>query len=188
MRKIGILGGTFDPPHNGHLLIAYEVLNALNLDEVWFMPAHVPPHKQDDHVSCSIHRLEMVKKAISGHKQFKLQPIELEREGSSYSYDTIKILKETYIEDELFFIIGGDMIEYLPKWYKIEELVKMITFVGVGRAGYSNDSIYPIIHVEMPLFEVSSSFIRERYKAGGNTEVLVPPLVKKYIEENRIYE
>jgi nicotinate-nucleotide adenylyltransferase len=188
MKKIGILGGTFDPPHNGHLLIAYEVLHALSLDEIWFMPARVPPHKQGDHISSSEHRLHMVKLAISGHEKFKVQPIELEREGSSYSYDTIMLLKKKHNKDELYFIIGGDMIEYLPKWYKIDELIQIITFVGVGRTGFSTKSKYPIIHVETPLFEVSSSFIRDRLKAGGNTELLLPPTVKKYIEENDIYE
>ncbi|WP_456279360.1 nicotinate-nucleotide adenylyltransferase [Bacillus sp. AK128] len=188
MKKIGILGGTFDPPHNGHLLIAYEVLHALALDEIWFMPAHVPPHKQGDLISKTEHRLHMVEQAISGHNRFKVEKIELEREGSSYSYDTIKLLKEQYAEDELYFIIGGDMIEYLPKWHKIDELVKMITFVGVGRTGYSTKSNYPIVCIETPLFEVSSSLIRDRIKKGGNTELLLPASVKKYIEEQRIYE
>ncbi|MBM7660761.1 nicotinate-nucleotide adenylyltransferase [Bacillus mesophilus] len=188
MKKIGILGGTFDPPHNGHLLIAYEVLHALSLDEIWFMPAHVPPHKQGEHISSSKHRLHMLELALVNHDRFKVQPIELEREGRSYSYDTIRLLKQQYSGDELYFIIGGDMIEYLPKWYKIDELIKMITFVGVGRTGFSTSSKFPIIHVETPLFEVSSSFIRDRIKIGGNTELLLPSSVKKYIEENHIYE
>ncbi len=187
MKKVGILGGTFDPPHNGHLLIAYEVLHALSLDEIWFMPTQIPPHKEAEYVTRSVDRLVMVKLAIEGHEHFKIQPIELERNGPSYSIDTVKLLKEKYKYD-FYFIIGGDMIEYLPKWYKIDELLSMITFVGVGRLGFSPKTDYPIIHVDTPLFDVSSTFIRNRLKSKGNTEQLLPHTVRKYIEGNHLYE
>jgi nicotinate-nucleotide adenylyltransferase len=187
MKKIGILGGTFDPPHNGHLFIAYEVLHALLLDEIWFLPAQIPPHKEKEAVTNVQERLQMLKLALEGHDQFKIQPIELEREGPSYSYDTVKLLKEKY-NDDFYFIIGGDMIEYLPKWYKIDELIKLISFVGVGRAGFSSHSNYPITYVSTPLFDVSSSLVRERIKANGNTRLLLPNSVRKYIEENHLYE
>jgi nicotinate-nucleotide adenylyltransferase len=187
MKKIGILGGTFDPPHNGHLLIAYEVLHALSLDEIWFMPTQVPPHKENEQVSKATDRFNMLKLAIDGHEKFLIQSIELERQGLSYSFDTIKLLKEQY-KDELYFIIGGDMIDYLPNWHKIDELVTMIKFVGVGRAGYSTKTKYPIVLVDTPQFDVSSSFIRDRVKGKGNTQQLLPPLVRTYIEENHLYE
>ncbi|MFZ3588230.1 nicotinate-nucleotide adenylyltransferase [Bacillus sp. DJP31] len=188
MKKIGILGGTFDPPHNGHLLIAYEVLHALSLDEIWFMPAQIPPHKEAGNVTKSTDRLRMVKLAIDGHIHFHVQPIELERQGPSYSLDTVKLLKEKYKKYDFYFIIGGDMIEYLPKWYKIEELLSLLTFVGVGRTGFSHHTKYPIISLDTPLFDISSTFIRNRLRENGNTEQLLPPSVRIYIEENHLYE
>lgn len=186
MKKIGILGGTFDPPHNGHLLIAHEVLTALKLDEIWFMPTKIPPHK-NRMVTEERDRLAMLELALMNYDQFVVQSIELHREGRSYTYDTILLLKEMY-EDDFFFIIGGDMVEYLPKWYKIDELMKLVTFVGVGRAGYSIETNYPIIQLSTPIFDVSSTLIRERVKQKGNTHMLLPEQVKQYIEENRIYE
>ncbi len=187
MKKVGILGGTFDPPHNGHLLMAYEVLHALSLDEIWFMPTQIPPHKELTYVSKSSDRLSMLRLALDGHARFKIQPIELEREGLSFSFDTIELLKNRYTCD-FYFIIGGDMIEYLPNWYKIDELVSMISFVGVDRTGFSRKSEYPVLMVEAPLFDVSSTLIRERLKTKGNTELLISKSVLNYIQENSLYE
>ncbi|MBM6619225.1 nicotinate-nucleotide adenylyltransferase [Bacillus suaedaesalsae] len=186
MKKIGILGGTFDPPHNGHLLIAHEVHKALTLDEVWFMPTKIPPHKERE-VTGEKNRIAMLELALKNNEYFSIQPIELHREGKSYTYDTIRLLKEMYDHD-FYFIIGADMVEYLPSWYNIDELIKLLTFVGVGRAGYSNETSYPLLHVSTPMFEVSSTLIRERTKQKGNTHMLVPYQVKQYIEENRLYE
>jgi nicotinate-nucleotide adenylyltransferase len=187
MKKIAILGGTFDPPHNGHLLIAYEVLHALSLDEIWFMPTKIPPHKEGENVTDSNDRLTMLELALLNHEHFKVQSIELKRKGPSYTFDTIKLLKEMY-KEEFYFIIGGDMIEYLPKWYKIDELLKLVTFVGVERVGFSTKTDYPIITIPTPLFDVSSSFVRKRIKSKGNTELLIPSSVRRYIEEKHLYE
>ncbi|KAA0549337.1 nicotinate-nucleotide adenylyltransferase [Bacillus sp. BGMRC 2118] len=186
MRKIGILGGTFDPVHNGHLLIAHEVHHALQLDEVWFMPTKIPPHKNRE-VTHEKDRLAMLELALVDTEYFNVQPIELQREGRSYTYDTMQLLNEMY-DAEFYFIIGGDMVEYLPNWYNIDELIKQLTFVGVGRAGYSNETSYPILQVTTPGFDVSSSIIRERRKQKGNIHILVPYQVMQYIEENSLYE
>ncbi|MBD8069224.1 nicotinate-nucleotide adenylyltransferase [Bacillus sp. PS06] len=187
MKHIGIIGGTFDPIHNGHLLIANEVLGALNLDEVWFMPNHIPPHKENKHLTNSIHRAKMIALAIDDHPSFVLQPIELERDGLSYTYDTIKLLVEENTDTAFYFIIGGDMVEYLPKWHKIDELTKMITFVGVNRPGYSRKSRYNVTEVDIPQFDISSSMLRERLSKKGSTKYLLPENVRHYIEENHLY-
>ena len=139
MKKIAILGGTFNPPHLGHLIIASEVQAQLNFDEIWFMPNQEPPHKESTIGVNSAQRLEMVRRAIADNPLFKIQTIELERTGRSYTFDTMKLLTEKYDHD-FYFIIGADMIEYLPKWYKIEELVKLVTFVGVNRPDYDKQS------------------------------------------------
>ena len=186
-KKIGILGGTFDPPHLGHLLIASEVQHALALSEIWFIPNQIPPHKKNEHFTDSDHRLNMLKIAIKDHPEFSVSTIELEREGPSYTYDTLRLLREEFPEHAFYFIIGADMIEYLPNWHKVDEVIKLVTFVGVKRSGYQTNTPYPVIEVEIPQIEVSSTMLRERLKTGGNTDFLLPSDVKRYIEENRLY-
>ncbi|MCA1031828.1 nicotinate-nucleotide adenylyltransferase [Bacillus timonensis] len=187
MKKVGILGGTFDPPHYGHLLIANEVMTTLNLSEVWFMPAAVPPHKNSQKVSDVADRLKMIQLAIEENDKFKIEKIEITRSGPSYTYDTMKLLVATYPDTKFYFIIGGDMVEYLPKWNNIDELVKLIQFVGVKRPGYSMNSPYTINEVETPEFGVSSSMIRKRYSEGRSTKYLLPERVREFIKEKSLY-
>ncbi len=187
MKKVGILGGTFDPPHHGHLLIANEVLTALDLDEIWFMPNQEPPHKKKSESISNKDRLNMLELALDGNSQFKIQPIELERNGPSYTAETMKIIKSLYKDYQFFFIIGADMIEYLPKWYKIDELVTLVQFVGVERPEYDHDTIYPVLFVDVPSMDVSSSMIRERLKKGKSVRYLIPDSIIHYIKENRLY-
>jgi nicotinate-nucleotide adenylyltransferase len=187
MKKVGILGGTFDPPHHGHLLIANEVLTVLDLDEVWFMPNQEPPHKKKSVSISNEDRLNMLKLAIEGNSQFKIQPIELERQGPSYTVETMEIITSQYKDHQFFFIIGADMIEYLPKWYKVDKLVTLVQFVGVERPEYNHDTIYPVLYVDVPSMEVSSSMIRERLKEGKSVRYLLPDSIIHYIEENRLY-
>ncbi|MEH7109558.1 MULTISPECIES: nicotinate-nucleotide adenylyltransferase [Bacillaceae] len=187
MRKIGILGGTFDPPHNGHLLIANEVLGSLHLDEIWFMPNQEPPHKKKSGFVSNEHRLKMLELATQTHPDFKIQSIELEREGPSYTFDTMSLLSTKYPDYQFFFIIGADMIEYLPKWYKVEDLVKLVQFVGVKRPAYNHHSDYPVLYVDVPAMDVSSSMIRERLENGKTVRYLLPDAVIQYIEEKQLY-
>ncbi|MFP3124613.1 nicotinate-nucleotide adenylyltransferase [Ectobacillus funiculus] len=187
MKRIGIIGGTFDPPHNGHLLIANEVYDALRLDEVWFMPNASPPHKLEKHVTSTHDRVEMLKLAIEGELYFSLCLVELERQGPSYTYDTMLELKEAHPDTSFYFIIGGDMVEYLPKWYRVEGLLALATFVGVTRPGYTLSSPYDIVTLEIPEFSVSSSLIRERFMKGRTTRYLLPEKVQDYIERNGVY-
>jgi nicotinate-nucleotide adenylyltransferase len=187
MRKIGIFGGTFDPPHFGHLLMASEVLHSLHLHEIWFMPNQNPPHKDSDVTTDSIHRLHMLQLCTEKRPGFKVQSIEFERNGPSYTYDTIILLKNQYPDCSFYFIIGADMIEFLPKWHKIDQLIEFVQFVGVKRAGFESDTEYPIIEVDAPIFEVSSTMLRERIRLGHATDYLLPDEVRGYIEENHLY-
>ncbi|ALC81695.1 MULTISPECIES: nicotinate-nucleotide adenylyltransferase [Bacillus] len=188
MKKIGIFGGTFDPPHNGHLLMANEVLHRLCLDEVWFLPNQIPPHKQEEKFSDSGHRIEMLKLAIESNPSFKLQLIEMERPGPSYTYDTMVLLKEKYPDYQFYFIIGADMVEYLPKWHKIDELLEIVQFTGVKRIGFHMDTPYPVRFVDVPEFEVSSTMIRDRVDKNEPINYLISEKVRRYIEENGLYE
>lgn len=187
MTKVGILGGTFDPPHFGHLLIANEVLTKLNLDEIWFMPNQEPPHKQKSESVENIERVQMLELSIVGNPAFKIEKIELERLGPSFTVDTMKLLNERYPDHQFYFIIGADMIEYLPKWHQIDELIELVQFVGVERPEYSLETEYPITYVDVPAFEVSSSMIRERVQHGMSVRYLLPDPVINFIREKHLY-
>ncbi|KAB7708705.1 nicotinate-nucleotide adenylyltransferase [Bacillus aerolatus] len=187
-KKTGILGGTFNPPHLGHLMMANEVLEALGLDEIRFMPNHIPPHKVMNEDIRDDDRIHMLSAAIEGHPCFSLELTEVERKGTSYTFDTMKLLKEQEPETEFYFIIGGDMIEYLPKWHRIDELSRMIQFVGVRRPGYSTKTPYPVTLIETPEVHLSSTMLRQRAANGGTLRYLLPEKVITYIKENRLYE
>lgn len=187
MRKIGILGGTFDPPHTGHLVIANEVLHAIGLEEVWFMPNQEPPHKKKAGNITNQQRLNMLELAIGGHSRFRVERIEMERKGPSYTFKTMEVLTERHLDVQFHFIIGADMIEYLPKWHRIDELQKIVKFVGVNRPGYNSETSYTIQLIDSPSIALSSSIIRERRREGGTIRYLVPDPVRTYIEENGLY-
>ncbi|MBB6448804.1 nicotinate-nucleotide adenylyltransferase [Geomicrobium halophilum] len=188
-KKIGILGGTFDPPHIAHLLIAQESLDACELDEVWFMPTNVPPHKQNEDMANSSDRVEMTRLAISDHGKFRLCTVELDRQGPSYSMDTMEILQNQHPNVQFYFIVGGDMAVSLPTWHGIEKLRKQVTFIVTSRPNYPDD--YPfeeeLISVNIPEMEISSSDIRERVSREENIRYLVPEAVRKYVGENHLY-
>ncbi|HEK9101443.1 TPA: nicotinate-nucleotide adenylyltransferase [Bacillus pseudomycoides] len=188
MKKIGIIGGTFDPPHYGHLLIANEVYDALALDEIWFLPNQIPPHKQDRNITSVENRLDMLELAIGQEEYFSVCLEELKREGPSYTYDTMLQLTKKHPDVQFYFIIGGDMVEYLPKWYNIEKLLQLVTFVGVARPGYTLNTPYEIVTVEIPEFAVSSSLLRKRHKEKKTCKYLLPEQVQVYIERNGLYE
>lgn len=187
MKKIGILGGTFDPPHIGHLIIADEVKSALQLDKIWFIPTNEPPHKKKA-ASSNEHRLTMLKSMLSTTADFVTNPIEMDRSGKSYTIETIKTLKKQHPDTSFYFIIGGDMVEYLPKWKQIDELFELVQFVGVKRPNYSIETNYPIIEVTVPQLDISSTNIKERVKQQKPFRFFVHDLVYQYIKKERLYE
>ena len=182
------MGGTFDPPHIGHAIMANTVLDQLKLDEVRFMPNNTPPHKKKTEHVANSQRADMIQLTIRQQPKFSLELFEMENEGTSYTYDTMKLMKEREPETEFFFIIGADMIEYLPKWHKVEELEKLVQFVGVERTNHTTETPYNVILVEAPRVDLSSSLIREKVKRGESISYFVVPEVEKYIEENSLYE
>jgi nicotinate-nucleotide adenylyltransferase len=186
-KKVGLLGGTFNPPHIGHLVIAQQVLEKAQLDEIRFLPNHVPPHKKKDETVSVEQRLRMLEGAIKGNPKFTIEKIELEREGPSYTYDTVKALTERDSEIDFSFIIGGDMIEYLPKWFRIDELTDMVHFIGVNRPAYSHETSYKVQFVEIPDLAISSSFIRESVNKNRSIRYLVTDDVYRIIKEEKLY-
>jgi len=190
--KIGLLGGTFDPPHHGHLIMADEAMSACGLDEVWFLPSHIPPHlerKATRRTTPVHHRIEMVRLAIQGNDRFKLSLVEVERKGRSYTYDTLMELGERYPQHDFHFIIGADMVNDLPKWHRFEEIKASVQFIGLNRPGivaHPPDGV-AIEFVDMPEIAISSSMIRERIRLRQPWRYLLPEAVKTYIEENDLY-
>ncbi|CAI3351992.1 nicotinate-nucleotide adenylyltransferase [Enterococcus cecorum] len=186
-KQVGILGGNFNPVHNQHLLIADQVGTALNLEKVYLMPEYLPPHVDEKDTIEAEHRLNMLKLAIADNPLFDIEQAELQRKGKSYTYDTMKALIAQNPDTDYYFIIGGDMVEYLPKWYKIDELVEMVQFVGVKRPGYTIDTLYPIIWIDAPMMDLSSSLIRKKIAQGCSIRYLVPEAVRNYILEKGLY-
>ncbi len=189
MKRIGILGGTFNPIHLGHLAIAEEAKEKLGLDQVLFIPCNLPPHKTMPGLAKAQNRLQMVKLAIKDNKSFVLCDYEIKKKGKSYSIDTIKYLKDKYPDETRFyFIIGADTALTLHSWKKIKELKKLVTFVAVNRLGYNEAK--PKIKVKainMVNLEISSSYIRNCILSKKSVRYLVPNEVIKYISQKKLY-
>ncbi|MGM0239252.1 nicotinate (nicotinamide) nucleotide adenylyltransferase [Enterococcus sp. AZ103] len=186
-RQIGLMGGTFNPIHTAHLMVADQVGQKLGFDEVHLIPSYLPPHVDEKKAIASQHRLKMVELATEDNPNLVIDQRELRRQGKSYTYDTMKELIAEDPEADYYFIIGGDEVAYLPKWYKIDELVQMVHFVGVSRPGYPQESNYPIIWVDVPQIQLSSSYIRQQVKQGCSIRYLVPEKVREYIAEEGLY-
>jgi nicotinate-nucleotide adenylyltransferase len=198
--RIGIFGGTFDPVHYGHLLLAESCREQRKLDQVWFMPAAVPPHKQHKTASEPKARIEMLELAIGGHASFSVYTYEIDRGGVNFSVDTMAQLRESQSGDELFFLLGADSLRDLPTWREPGRLAELCTIVAVRRPGAEIDfgvlsevippqllkSIRENV-VEMPLIGLSGSDIRRRVAAGQSIRYQTPRAVEKYIETSGLY-
>jgi nicotinate-nucleotide adenylyltransferase len=197
--KIGVLGGTFDPVHQGHLVIAEEAINRLNLAEILFMPAGQPWLKMDYPISSAEHRVQMVRLAIADKPGFKLSTMEIERDGPTYTVDTIVQLQAQFSAGtELFFILGWDSLNELPQWREPARLVKLCHLVAVPRPGYplpdlnSLEAVIPgltssTIILNTPEIDISASEIRNMVAQGLSISHLVPEPVDRYIREHRLY-
>ena len=186
-KQVGILGGNFNPVHNAHLVVADQVRQQLCLDQVLLMPEYEPPHVDKKTTIDEKHRLKMLELATEGIKGLGIETIELERKGISYTYDTMKLLTEKHPDTDYYFIIGADMVDYLPKWYRIDELVDLVQFVGVQRPRYKAGTSYPVIWVDVPLMDISSSMVRDFLAQGRTPNFLLPKLVLNYIEKEGLY-
>jgi nicotinate-nucleotide adenylyltransferase len=190
--RIGILGGTFNPIHLGHLLIAQDALEAARLDRVLFIPAATPPHKPLDGETSSTDRQRMVKLAIAGDKRFVLDDREIRRGGKSYSVDTVTALHRRYPRADFFFIIGADSLSELHLWKDARQLVKLCRFIAVTRPGYHpKPARLPGLRFQLldthPC-AIASREIRERVRQGQSIRYLVPDAVVRYIERQLLFQ
>lgn len=186
MKKVGILGGTFNPPHIGHLMMANEAYHALELDEVRFMPNAVPPHKQSSGATDE-QRKRMVELAIEEAPYFTLELFELERGGLSYTFDTMNTMVGREREVEFYFIIGGDSIDHLHTWYRIDDLIQIVKFVGIRRPGSDAVTNYPVSMIDAPQIGLSSTLLRERFTEGKTVRYLLPKPVEAFIRKEGLY-
>lgn len=186
--RIGIFGGTFNPIHFGHLVLAEQAYEKLNLDKVIFVPCYYPPHKKSLRLVAPGQRYSMVKLAIQGNPRFEISDIEIKRKGCSYSVDTLRQLKNIYKKAELFFISGSDVSNQISKWKSINEIFGLAKFVLAKRPGYRlkkyNRNISIISITEL---DISSSMVRRKIKTGQSIRYLMPMRVYKYIKEKRLY-
>ena len=187
VERVGLIGGSFNPPHIAHLIMAEQARVQLGLDKVYFLPSHIPPHVDEKKTIDASTRVEMTRLAIQDNIYFDIETIELERKGVSYTYDTMKLLTEKNPDTDYYFIIGADMVDYLPKWYRIDELVDMVQFVGVQRPRYKAGTSYPVIWVDVPLMDISSSMVRDFIAQGRKPNFLLPQSVLDYIEKEGLY-
>jgi len=187
--KIGILGGTFNPIHIGHLILAEEARERLSLEKIIFVPSYLPPHKDNSDIAPAEDRLAMVKLAISGNRDFSVSDLEIKRDGRSYTIDTLKEFKTMYPKDDLYFIIGSDLLRYLDEWKDLNEIIKMVKFIVATRPDYplekipSHISTIPIRAVDISGFE-----IRRAIREGRSFRYLVPEAVFDYINKHSLYK
>ena len=200
--KIGIMGGTFNPIHNGHLMIADYAYHNFHLDEIWFLPNGNPPHKDNPSLlDNSNHRKEMVQLAIAAYPHYKLCNYELDRTEKSYSYSTMETFSKLYPEYDFYFIVGADSLFSLEKWKHPERLLKVVTMLATYRddidksnqmnqqINYLNQKYQCDIRLlHTPLLAVSSSDIRNNIKHGVADDLPVPDAVASYIKEHRLYQ
>ena len=187
-KQVGILGGNFNPVHNAHLVVADQVRQQLGLDKVLLMPENEPPHVDAKGTIAEHHRLKMLELAIEGIEGLEIETIELERKGISYTYDTMLLLNERDPDTDYYFIIGADMVDYLPKWHRIDELVEIVQFVGVQRPRYKAGTSYPVIWVDVPLMDISSSMVRDFVAKGRTPNFMLPKPVLDYIKKEGLYQ
>ena len=196
-RRVGLVGGMFDPPHIVHLVLAEFALDELQLDAVWFLPAAVPPHKSGTRVSIH-HRLAMLELAIADRPEFSISRIDIDRPGPHYTVETMRLLCDQYPATEFYFIMGADSLRDLPRWSRPAELLTLCYLVVMDRPGIPvspdmHEAILPglkdrIVMIESPMLNFSSTEVTARLRAGKSVRYIVPDAVLSYIKDNGLYE
>jgi nicotinate-nucleotide adenylyltransferase len=196
--RIGILGGTFNPPHLGHLVCAQEAYIRLELDRVMLVPARIPPHKPVEDEPGAEHRLELCRVTVQGDEErFEVSDIEVARGGPSFTVDTLQLLHSRASDSELFLILGGDVAAGLPTWHEPQRVLSMATVAVARRPGTSREEVEQALDqldgreraefFEMPEIGVSSTMVRSRVRAGEPIKYLVPDSVAEYIDRHELY-
>ncbi|CAN5577527.1 nicotinate-nucleotide adenylyltransferase [soil metagenome] len=189
MRSIGVFGGTFDPPHLGHLIVAADVCVALELDRLLLIPAAVPPHKLAQVEATAEQRLEMVRAAVRGDARFEVDDLELRRPGPSFTVDTLHTLRTRFPESRLYFLIGADALREIHSWREPEEVARLAQLIVFARDGQQAPTMHGISAQPVPVtrVDISASEIRRRVRTGIPIRYLVPDAVREIIERENLY-
>jgi nicotinate-nucleotide adenylyltransferase len=196
--RVGIFGGTFDPPHIGHLILAAEARQQLDLDFVYFVLAADPPHKQDRKITPIDHRLQMLELALTNQDYFKISRVEIDRPGPHFALDSIKQFQKELPDSDLIYLIGGDSLRDLPTWHQPSKLVARINRIGVMRRPFTDLDLTSLTKkipelekklefINTPLLEISSREIRKKVVEGGHYRNYLPTDVYSYILANQLY-
>lgn len=183
--RIALYGGTFDPIHHGHLILAREAMEKWNLDRVIFIPAAISPHKPGTNPAPAALRLEMVRAAIAGEEAFALDDSELHREGPSYSVETVEQMRARFPDAELFYLIGHDNVPKLHTWRRIEDLRRLAKFIVFDRGDAAPTHGLPSVTRRV---DISATEIRARVARGASIRYLVPEAVRAIIEQHQLYK
>jgi nicotinate-nucleotide adenylyltransferase len=184
LKKVGIFGGTFDPIHHAHLILARDALDALDLEKVIFVPAAASPHKLDQKLAPPDVRLEMLRAAIESEPGFGFDPMELQRSAPSYAVETIEAFRQRDPDAELFYLLGEDNVDRLETWHRFAELSQMVQFVVLDRTGEKTGHRYRSIRRHL---DISATNIRNRVATGHSIRYLVPPAVEAIIRDRQLY-
>jgi nicotinate-nucleotide adenylyltransferase len=202
MSRTGLFGGSFNPVHIAHLIVAERVREEAELDRIVFVPARRPPHKPNRPLASGRHRIQMLERAIEDHPHFEISTAELNREGPSYTLRTVRVFRDQMSEEgELCLLLGGDSVLDLPNWWRADELVKEVSLIAVERPGYLLDDLSVVRdafgegvvshirqnRVQIPLLELSATNIRKRRREGFSIRYLVPESVRTYIHEHGLF-
>ena len=186
--KIGVFGGSFDPVHVGHLIVAEAAADALRLDRVLFVPAHIQPFKIGVHQASPDDRVAMLRAAIAGNPRFVLDLREIERGGPSYTSVTLRELADEHPADELCLMVGADAANDLPHWHEVEEIPRFATVAVLSRPGEATrERLAGTIDVLVPAVDISATLVRERVRSGRSIRYLVPATVADYIAKHSLY-
>ena len=191
--KVGILGGSFDPVHLGHLIIGQETAEMLGLEVLYFVPCRTPPHKPERRLAAARHRLRMLVDAVKGNPRFALSDIELTRPGPSYSLDTLRAFREILgATTELFLVVGMDSLVDMGSWHRPDDIFRLARVVAAGRPGYRSEDVPArfaerAVRVDVTLTDISSSRVRSFVRDGRSIRYLVPGEVAAYIQRERLY-
>jgi nicotinate-nucleotide adenylyltransferase len=199
LTAVGILGGTFNPPHLAHMVCASEARAQLSLERVLLVPTGVPPHKPMDDEPGAMHRLQMCRLAIGEHRDWlEVSPIEINRDGPSYTVDTLVEIHAAHPGDDLTFIVGGDMAWSLPGWHQPEAILELASVAVAERAGARREEVrarlagmagaHRISYIDVPRLDISSSALRRRVREGRPIDYLVADAVADYIDQRRLYQ
>lgn len=201
IKRLGLMGGTFDPIHYGHLVAAEGARHSFALDKVIFIPAGRPPHKSERQVTDPYHRFIMTELAVASNPYFETSTIEVERQGYSYTIDTVRQVRELYPHAEIFFITGADAVLEILSWKNVDELLEMCWFIAATRPGYPLENLRSrlkgkikesqmkrIIPMEVPALAISSTDIRARVREGRPIKYLLPEPVEAYILNRGLYK